>query len=429
MAVKIKRRPGRRKRRDASPNTPKGRQRPKGRIKRAFSRGQFDTFDPDIAQTLALRPGWPAHKQDILGILSYVERFMPLDDRIICFDPITSPPHPTHALPEQLVEVMTHMGSLTTTGQPIIDAISDEQARQLWDSFKDRADALSKMSEHQEFGDLDTLEPWALFEALTVLVAEGMTYTRGLSGRDLNFSVEAQAHWLQGLELFLASLIQVFTADLRSLWWLVRQPLKQGGFSGMCRHYSLILQAFYAIAARARQTPLQGQVLTISGTHQFLLQFDHAWTWFVDAPSGRIVPVDLTGADWLYDRKMADSIFNRGFDAHHFNNVSAFVQTALGSLGINPQPAPQAKVFALLTSLIRPQTTYGQALLLNLARHNTFPDDARARVLSLLREQPNLSPWLDELMTLPTSMPLRAARSSAQATGLHMALLDAIGLD
>lgn len=418
MAPKIKRRF---KRRSGQPAPKRG---PK--VFRTFQRGQFQRFDADTAYGLTQHQGWPKHKQDILDILSYVERFIALDDRIICFDPITTPPQPDAPLPQLLADALGALAGTSPLGEQLNLAISDAQAASLWELIQTRAQELASSDEHPNFDHLATLEAWPLFEALTVLVAEGTTYTKGFLGRELNFSVEAQASWLKGFELFFVSFLQVLTTDLRSLWWLVRQPLKQGGFSGMCRHYSLLLQSFWEIATRVTQRHPDTHVVTISGTHQFLLQFDHAWTWFVDIPTGRIVPVDLTGADWLYDRKQADSIFNRGFDAQHFNNVSGLIQTLLSAAA--PGRLDPERVMPLLTQLLRPEATYGQALLLNMTRHNTCPSSARARILSFLERQENLRPWLDTIATQHESAQLNMARAAMESAGAYELLLDRLGL-
>ena len=421
MAPKIKRR---RRLKDAAPS--------QGRARRAFIRGQLHgrVSDADLL-SLASWPGWPPHKQDVLDVLLAVEQGFAWPQGVARFDPVTTPARQAAPLFAPLADVLTHMSRRSPQGQLLASSLSDEAAQDLWGMILRRAQELSAMREHPVWEDPAALDPWARFELLSIIVAEGMTYTRGWRGQDLDFAMERPGGWLQGLELFMISMMKVLTTDLRSIAWLARQPFRRG-FTGMCRHYSLLLQVLYEASSRAlgRADEPTG-VVTIQGTHQFLTSYDHAWTWFVDPAHGRIVPVDLTGADWLYDRKMASSIFNRGFDAQRFNNVSAFVMTALTPMlhpGEPVCPLHAARVEALLALLLNPLTTYGQALLLNLTRQNVFPDDARARILTALRQHQELALWLDELTSQPVSAPMRAARRASAPAQLYERLLDRIGL-
>lgn len=378
-------------------------------------------FDAQRAQTLVEMRHWPDHGAE--AILSYVERFVRCDDRVIGYDPISEEHAPLDPLPPPLLDALVHLSNHTIDEQSIDDLIDDKQAHDLWRQITHRARELSVLDEHPSWGDLEQLTAWELFEVIVIIVAEGMTYTKGMLGTDLNFEASQRASWLEGFELFLVSLFKVFTTDLRSILWLAKQPFTRG-FTGMCRHYSLLVQVLFSVAKRVLNKHDHAHVVTISGTHEFLVKYDHAWTWFIDNKTGQIIPVDLTGADWLYDRKMAKSIFNEGFDAYRFNNTSAFIHCLCAPLGTTAgtegyQERLQA-LASLMPHLIDPQTVHGQALLINWMRQNLFPDNVRQRIMGHIEQYD--ARLIDTLHLGEQSWAIKKSRQLLNDSGLHVIL-------
>lgn len=400
---------------------------------RGWRRGVFSHegfFDDRVARQLVTAQGvWPPRPSDVEGALDYVERFLRFDDDLFDFLSLTRQAgRRGRALPADLSTLLERLSRVGRAGEDLRLEISGEQAERIWARLCERAEELSAHDEHPVWGDPNELDAWELFKMLNVIVAEGMTYVRGLFGSDLSFSPEQDSTWLEGFELFLVSFIKVFTTDFRALGWLARQPLELG-FSGLCRHYSLVVQILFDIARRATGRHADTFVVTISGTHEFLIPFDHAWTWFVDASRGVIVPVDLTGADWLYDREIAESIFNAGFDASRFNNASALVRTLTFHGLTSPSDVITAELLEqVLPRMIDVETVHGQALLLNLVRQNLTPEDVRSRVLAFLesRHREVLAPHIE---AITDSRYTRMANSALAESEAYARVLDALGVD
>lgn len=353
------------------------------------SRVRFDytrPFDLAVARHLLRRvEAWPEDPAQVRALLRYAEGFLRVDERVLGFHAFGAAPTPNDApMDAALASALRDLASISATGQPLTDAIDDAAAHALWDQLKDRLNALPSTPENYT-----ALSAWELFELVVIVAASGMTYTKGLSGADLSFEVSEQpTSWFQGVELLLVSLWKLVTVDARSLLWLARQPLERG-LKGMCRHYSLVVQLLFHAACRALDRHHTTHVLTISGTHELLTRYDHAWTWFVDEAEDMIIPVDLTGADWLYDRRMAASIFNQGFDALRFTNASSLLHTLMTQSLTSPAGVlDAAQVRALLPRLVDVETVHGQAVLCNLLRQNLMPPDLRERMTAHLLGRP-----------------------------------------
>lgn len=392
-------------------------------LRRIFRADDYaEGFDAHHAQTLVKMHHWP--EGGVEAILRYVERFVRYGDRVIGYDPISEARAPLDPLPTPLLDALIHLSDHTMSAQRLDAFIDDKQAHALWQQITHRARELSLLDEHPSWGDLTQLSAWELFEVIVIIVAEGMTYTKGVLGTDLNFEVSQGASWLEGFELFLVSLFKVFTADFRSILWLAKQPFKRG-FTGMCRHYSLLVQVLFSVAKRVLGQHEHAHVVTISGTHEFLVKYDHAWTWFVDNQTGQIIPVDLTGADWLYDRQMANSIFNEGFDAYRFNNTSAFIHCLCAPLAttVDGYHDKLNALTALMPNLIDPQTVHGQALLMNWMRQNLFPDSVRQRIVRHIDQHDERLVGI--LQQGDSSWAVEKSRQMLDDSGLH-AILDAL---
>jgi len=343
-----------------------------------FDRPKFEKFVAE--QMIAARHSWPPRPSDVNGALGYAERFLRFDDEIIDFIA-----HDRRAgrrgrpMHQDLQDLFERLARLDAIGNDLFELIDDEHAEEIWEKTVARAVEVTPYSAEQ----IAEMDGWEIFELINVVVAEGTTYVKGFFGRELNLD-PANTSRLEGLELFLVSLVQAFFLDMRSVAWLVKQPLERG-LNGLCRHYSVIVQVLYHIARRVTGRYEDQVVVTISGTHQFMLQFDHAWTWFIDKRRNTITPIDLTGADWLYDQEMAESIFNAGFDATAFTNTSSLVRTLIqpslahtsGLLGVD-------YVSELFPKLIDLESVHGQAVAFNLARQNILPAEFRERLLGHL---------------------------------------------
>ncbi len=380
-----------------------------------------------------------------------MERYISVGDEVCT---ITSAreslaPEQRAALPAALVPAARLLADHVPLHGQLRDVIDDEEANGIWARFCQAARGIQDPA-IPAWRDLRDLDDWHLLLLIARTIADGMRYPslpgaerrqdlpwdlddalgedwlvrtgRRLLGRK---RVERLLGRLEGVEFLAASAATFLRHDVRALGSLARTMLASG-ITGVCRHYSVLLQVLAHCARRATGRPRRLHVLTIAGKHRFDRPYAHAWTWLVDERQNRIFALDLTGADWLMDREGVQTVLNRGLNASRFNNVSALLANLL-CLDLE-QPAHQQVVLDLFPRLIRPETVRGQALLIRLACQWVVAPSVRDRIKAFLRGQRvgrHLPGW--RIAVGASGLPGKAMEVVGFARGQHR-VLDTLGV-
>lgn len=289
-----------------------------------------------------------------------------------------------HAMPAHLAEVLRLASLRTLSGRRLDEDIDDRTAVELVDLLRAAERRLHERREAMRAFRLDGTS-FSAFVTIAACLADGMTY----SGRGAFAALMAEPvdptwkRWLRGAITLAASALSV-PKDLRSLAWLVRQPLERG-LSGLCRHYATALQAAFFALQRATGRHDDVTVLTVWGRARRRHLAEHAWTWFCDRTHDRVLPVDLTGADLHLDAGTAPTILNGAFDATRFHNVSAFAANLIVGYAYEGAPTYRdERVRALLCEMVGVDRRDGRALLADLTLQRGLDREAlraiRARV-------------------------------------------------
>lgn len=327
-------------------------------------------------------PDWPKKGFLRRALLSNMERYLTVGEEVTRIRSYAQalPPSSTVRMPLALRQVVSLMAQRNWNGRTLTDEIDDRSARAIWQEMTARAPRLEG-----ETGG------WEAFVQVASLVAEGMTYPRLAFDGGVPLTDESLAgsrprripQWLEGIQLWLISGAYM-TKDLRSLAWLARQPLR-GGFRGLCRHYSRVVQALFDVMKRATGRFEECFVLTVVGYTSRWSLSGHAWTWYVNVKRNSIVAADLTGADWLMDRGGAESIVNEGFDATRWSNVSAFLSELFVAYAHEESMTYRSpEIQKAMSLLIEPGTVRGLSLLHNLCYQPGLHEETLRRIVHYL---------------------------------------------
>lgn len=293
-------------------------------------------------------------------------------------------------LPAPLASSMETLGRWHPLHGDLEASMPANDARELWLAAIETARRSRDRQIAAWLEEPDTLTAWQTVIVLATAIAHSIRYPRlplRDRARDMPWFDErhARARWrdrAEAAELLFAS-ISTVGLDLRPIVRGTRVALRSGA-RGVCRHYAAMLQALFLAAKRTTKRFDGCHVITISGSHSFTSLVHHAWNWFVEPQFDRIVALDLTGADWLLDRGDAKSILNRGFEASHWNNMSAFLGTIIRSADTSDACLDVGK--ELLPRLVRPSTVRGQALLFRLVQQGAIHPDVCERVVRGLKQ-------------------------------------------
>ena len=382
--------------------------------------------------------GWPRNGRDRRAVLANMERYLEADGRVhklvtFAFAGLHEPTGDA-PLPAELGELFA-LCERNDNGKDLAAELSGADLNGLWDALCARAHGLARAGRvPPAYGTPATLPPWQRLALIAICAAEGMTYAiQGLEA-ELWSSERRRSWWRESakaLEILAVSIVSLLRHDLPGLGKLTRSALR-GGVRALCRHYAKVVVALFVAGKRVAPLDEPAWVIPITGrTHRYAL-WGHAWNWYASARREDVVAFDLTGADWLLDRGQASSIFNRGFDATRWDNVSAFLGSLLRDQDAGSPLAGAPVVARTLARHIRPGTLRGDALLFRIARQPMLHPEARLRVEQWLegRGFGKLFPgWRLEIRLLHglgdqmASLGLRGLNLAAQ----H-ALLDGIGL-